>query len=115
MMTNKRYNLTWAKIGNASGFRLNASFFKDYPQFKEAKGAVEVISPDTLLVRLQPQAIESQEDEVMLSLFLDFLTKQALLNPETELEEYTESMAAEDDELMAGVEIDSERLADLLY
>ena len=45
-MSNKQYNLTWARIGNASGFRLSASFFKDNPQFKEAKGAVEVISPD---------------------------------------------------------------------
>jgi antitoxin PrlF len=114
-MTNKRYNLSWAKIGNGSGFRLSASFFKDNPQFKEAKGAVEVIGSDTLLVRLQPQLLEEQqEDELMLSLFLDFLTKQALLNPDAELEAYTEEMAAEDEELIAGVELDNQRLADLL-
>ncbi|MDB9391947.1 hypothetical protein [Microcystis aeruginosa] len=106
-MSNKQYNLTWARIGNASGFRLSSSFFKDNPQFKEAKGAVEVISPDTLLVRLQPQSVEQEEDELMLSLFLDFLTKQALLNPDTELEAYTEAMAAVDEELMTGVELDS--------
>jgi hypothetical protein len=41
-MANKQYHLTWARIGIASGFRLSASFFKDHPQFKEAKGAVEV-------------------------------------------------------------------------
>jgi antitoxin PrlF len=106
-MSNKQYNLTWARIGNASGFRLSASFFKDNPQFKEARGAVEVISPDTLLVRLQPQSVEQEEDELMLSLFLDFLTKQALLNADAELEAYTEAMAAVDEELMTGVELDS--------
>ena len=42
-MSNKKYNLTWAKIGNASGFRLSDNFFKDYPEFKEAKCAVEII------------------------------------------------------------------------
>ncbi len=73
-MSNKQYNLTWARIGNASGFRLSASFFKDNPQFKEAKGAVEVINPDTLLVRLQPQSLEQEEDELMLSLFLDYFS-----------------------------------------
>lgn len=56
-MANKRYNLTWAKIGNASGFRINTSFFKDYPQFKEAKGAVEVISPNMLMELLATAAI----------------------------------------------------------
>lgn len=45
-------------------------------------------------------------EELMLRLFLDFLIEQALLNPEEELEEYTEEMAAEDEELMAGVELD---------
>ncbi len=48
---------------------------------------------------------EQPEDELMLSLFLNFLTKQALLNPDAELEAYTEAMAAEDEELMAGVEL----------
>ncbi|ODV38736.1 hypothetical protein BFG60_1654 [Microcystis aeruginosa NIES-98] len=86
---------------------MSASFFKDNPQFKEAKGAVEVISPDTLLVRLQPQSVEQEEDELMMSLFLDFLTKQALLNADAELEAYTEAMAAVDEELMTGVELDS--------
>ncbi len=41
----------------------------------------------------------------MVSLFLDFLMKQSLSNPD-ELEAYTEEMAAEDDELMAGVVLD---------
>jgi antitoxin PrlF len=104
-MPQKRYKLSWAKIGNAAGFRLSANFFKDYPQFVKAEGAVEVIKPDTLLVRLQPHSLEQDEDELMLSLFLDFLMKQSLSNPD-EMEAYTEEMAAEDDELMAGVVLD---------
>jgi antitoxin PrlF len=55
----------------------------------------------------KPQLLEKeQEDELMLSLFLDFVTEQALLNPDTELEVYTEEMATEDEQLMAGVELD---------
>jgi antitoxin PrlF len=107
-MTNKQYRTAWARIGNASGFRLSANFFKENPQFKDAKGEVEVIAPNTLLVRLQPQALEQQEDELMLSLYLDFLTKQALLNPDDELEAYTSAMAKEDEELMTGVEMDAD-------
>jgi antitoxin PrlF len=107
-MANKQYRIAWAKIGNAAGFRFNASFFRENPQFKGAEGAVEVIAPDTLLVRLQPQELEPQEDEIVLKLYLDFLIQQALLNPHQELEPYTEAMAAEDEELMAGVEIEDE-------
>ncbi len=40
----------------------------------------------------------------MLRLYLDFLTKQALTNPD-ELEEYTLEMAEADDDLIAGVEV----------
>lgn len=104
-MPNKRYKVAWAKIGNAAGFRLSANFFKDNPQFAKAEGAVEVINSDTLLVRLQPRPLEQDEDELMLSLFLDFLMKQSLSNP-SELEAYTSEMAAEDDELMSGVVLD---------
>jgi antitoxin PrlF len=101
-MPNKRYKAAWARIGNGAGFRLSANFFKDNPQFTEASGAVEVINSDTLLVRLQPQSLEQEKDELMLSLFLDFLMENALRNP-AQLESYTEAMAAEDDELIAGV------------
>lgn len=105
-MPNKHYKAAWAKIGNGAGFRLSADFFKDNPEFVEASGAVEVINSDTLLVRLQPKEIDEQEkDEVLLSLFLDFVTENSLRNP-SELESYTEAMAAEDDELIAGVILD---------
>lgn len=105
-MQNKRYNTSWSKIGNSSGFRVENSFFKDNPQFAGASGEVQVINSDTLLVRLQPKELEQEKDELMLSLFLDFLMENALSNPD-ELESYTEAMAAEDDELIAGVILDS--------
>ena len=105
-MLNKRYNTTWSKIGNSSGFRVENSFFKENPQFAGVTGEVQVINSDTLLVRLQPKELEQEGDELMLSLFLDFLTEQSLRNPD-ELESYTEAMAAEDDELTAGVILDS--------
>lgn len=106
-MGDKHYKTSWAKIGNSAGFRVTGGFFKDNPQFEGASGEVEVIDSDTLLVRLKSQDLEQAEDQLMLSLFLDFLTKRALVNPETELETYTAEMAAEDDELIAGVELDS--------
>lgn len=105
-MPSKRYNAAWAKIGNSSGFRVENGFFKDNPQFAGARGEVQVINSDTLLVRLQPIELEQEKDELLLSLFVDFLMDNALRNPD-ELEVYTEAMAAEDDELIAGVVIDS--------
>ena len=50
--------------------------------------------------------LKQEKDELMLSLFLDLLMDKALQNSE-ELESYTEAMASEDDELMAGVVLDS--------
>jgi antitoxin PrlF len=107
-MAKKTYKASWAKIGNASGYRLSASFFKENAQFLETNGIVEVIDDNTLLFRKQPvQAAEDESDALMLSLFLDFLTKQALADPQ-EIETYTESMAAEDQELIAGVPLDGD-------
>jgi antitoxin PrlF len=104
-MPKKSYRASWAKIGNSSGYRLSGSFFKENPQFAEAGGTVQVIDADTILIRREVQdQTEQDEDELMLSLFLDFLTKQALSNP-SEIEAYTEAMATEDDELMAGVNV----------
>jgi antitoxin PrlF len=104
-MPRKTYKASWAKIGNSSGYRLSGSFFKENPQFVDAGGIVQVIDADTILIRREIQEQTKQdEDELMLSLFLDFLLKQALSNP-SEVEAYTEVMAAEDDELMAGVVI----------
>ena len=103
-MTNPTYPLAPAKIGNAAGFRLPASFYRDHPQFVNATGWAEVLSDNTVLVRLEPQPVEPESDaeDLMLSLFLDFITKDALTNPE-HLEAYTAEMADQDDELLAGV------------
>jgi antitoxin PrlF len=109
IMTNPTYPLAPAKIGNASGFRLPASFYRDHPQFVNATGWVEVLSDDTVLVKLEPQTVESvsDSDDLMLSLFLDLITKDALTNPQN-LEAYTQEMSDADDELLAGVVIDEE-------
>ena len=56
------YRVTPARIGNSSGLRLPAAFF-------------------TLLLRLEPpeqQQSEVEDDSLMLGLFLDFLSRQAL-------------------------------------
>ena len=101
------YPLSPARIGNSSGFRLPASFYRDHPEFVNATGQVQVIAKDTLLVKLErvdTLAYES-EDDLMLSLFLDIITKAALRDP-SHLEAYTEAMAQEDDDLLTGIEID---------
>jgi antitoxin PrlF len=107
-MNAKTYSLSPAKIGNSSGFRLPASFYRDHPQFNNATGWVEVVADNTLLVKLEPappEPEEEEEDNLILSLFLDFITKDALKNSDR-LEAYTAEMAQEDDQLLAGVEID---------
>ncbi|MCG9893054.1 MAG: hypothetical protein MH252_18525 [Thermosynechococcaceae cyanobacterium MS004] len=102
-MPKKVYKASWARIGNSSGYRLSGSFFKENPQFADVGGTVQVIDTDTILIRREVQEqIDQDEDELMLSLFLDFLTRQAL-SDDSEIEAYTESMSVEDDELMAGV------------
>ena len=39
-MTDKTYPIAPARIGNAAGFRLPASFYRDRPQFVNASGWV---------------------------------------------------------------------------
>jgi antitoxin PrlF len=62
-MTNPTYPLAPAKIGNASGFRLPASFYRDHPQFVNATGWVEVLSDNTVLVKLEPQPIRFRRSD----------------------------------------------------
>jgi antitoxin PrlF len=106
------YRVTPARIGNSSGLRLPAAFYRNHPQFAGAAGQVEVLDDSTLLLRLDPEqqqeAMEEDEDEesLMLGLFLDFLSRQALTtDPGPVL--YTEAMAADDDDLLAGVKVDA--------
>ena len=103
------YRVTPARIGNSSGLRLPAAFYRDHPQFAGAAGQVEVLDDRTLLLRLEPeeqQQGEAEEDSLMLGLFLDFLSRQALTADQGPVL-YTEAMAADDDELLAGVTVDA--------
>ncbi|MFO0056936.1 MAG: hypothetical protein ACK55B_03845 [Cyanobacteriota bacterium] len=70
---------------------------------------MEVVEDRTLLLRLEPeeqQQVEAEEDTLMLGLFLDFLSRQALTADQGPVL-YTEAMAADDDELLAGVAVDA--------
>lgn len=108
-MASARYRVTPAQIGNSSGLRLPAAFYRDHPQFSGAPGQVEVISNDTMLLRFEPserQGDEPEDESLMRGLFLDLLTREAL-TAEAGPVPYTEAMAAEDDELLAGVTLDT--------
>ena len=51
-MTAVPCRVTSARIGNSSGLRLPAAFYRDHPQFAGASGQLEVLSETTLLMRL---------------------------------------------------------------
>lgn len=106
-MTVKIYPITHAKVGNQDGFRLPRAFSKDYPHLANASGHIEVLSDNTFLVRLETDNVdEADEDEgIMMSLFLDFLMKDAMQNP-SQLVPYTQEMSDEMDDLLADVVID---------
>ena len=107
-MKRKTYSINPAKIGNQKGFRLPSAFYHDNPHLAEAQGQLEVISSDTLLIRLQPQNIQDDDEEsLMMSLFLDFLMKDAIKNPE-KLVPYTEEMSTEIDDLLSDVTLEEE-------
>lgn len=107
-MTDKTYKASWAKIGNSSGYRITSDFFREHPEFVGSDGVIQIIAPDTVVFsRAKTEEEGQEEDDLMLSLYLDFLTKQALANPD-ELEEYTQDMADEDEELIAGVILDAD-------
>ena len=86
-----------------------AAFYRDHPQLTGAAGRVEVLSDNTLLLRLEspdPQNSDTEEDSLMLGLFLDFLSRQAHSSDQAPVL-YTEAMAAEDDDLLVGVSVDA--------
>jgi len=103
------HRVTPARIGSCSSLRLPAPFYRDHPQLAGAAGQVEVLDDSTLLLRLEPgeqQQGEAEEKSLMLGLFLDFLSQQALTAAQGPVL-YTEAMAADDDELLAGVTVDA--------
>ncbi|MBD6614528.1 hypothetical protein FNW02_01230 [Komarekiella sp. 'clone 1'] len=105
-MAVKSYPVTHAKVGNQDGFRLPRAFYKDYPHLANASGHIEVLSDNTFLVRLETDNVDEVDDEgIMMSLFLDFLMKDAMQNP-SELISYTQEISDEMDDLLADVVID---------
>lgn len=106
-MSNKTYTISPAKIGNQDGFRFPRAFSKDHPQLVNASGEVEVIDKNTLLIHLNSSNLETEEEEesLIMGLFLDFLMKTAVNQPET-LVPYTEVMGAEIDQLLADVTVE---------
>jgi antitoxin PrlF len=110
-MQSKSYPISPAKIGSQDGFRLPKAFSHDYPHLITAKGHIEMIDENTFLVRLQPnQEPEDDQDDdesLMMKLFLDSLLKFAIAKPDS-LTPYTQQMADEMDELLAGVVLDKD-------
>jgi antitoxin PrlF len=126
-MPSKSYPISPAKIGSQDGFRLPKAFSHDHPHLVTAKGHIEMIDENTFLVHLEPErearhqggrSLESDLDDdesVMMKLFLDSLLKFAILGsrgsanakPDS-LTLYTQKMADEMDELLAGVVVDED-------
>ncbi|MDJ0618437.1 MAG: hypothetical protein QNJ63_17125 [Calothrix sp. MO_192.B10] len=106
-MSVKNYPITHAKVGNQDGFCLPPAFSKDYPHLAHASGFIEVLSENTFLVRLNTNDVDDTDDTdgIMMSLFLDFLMKDAMNNP-SQLVPYTNEMSDEMDDLLADVILD---------
>jgi len=108
-MTASPYRVSRAQIGNFSGLRLPAAFCRGHPHIQGAPGQVEVLGGNTLLLRLEPQVegdTDPEDETLLLGLFLDFLTRQALRGDHGP-RLYAETMAADDEALLAGVEVDN--------
>ena len=108
-MKQKTYTISPAKIGNQQGFRLPGAFYQDNPHLAETGGEIEVLNDDTLLIRLHPNNERDEDDDegLMMSLFLDFLIKDAMKNPE-KLIPYTEEMSQKIDDLLTDVKLEEE-------
>jgi antitoxin PrlF len=99
------YNIRSTKIGNSAGFRLPADFYREHPQFANADGWIEVLSTDTAIVRIVPQLQDDEdtEDSLLMRLFLDFATTEALKN--NTLAPYTTEMSKNAHQLIEGVQL----------
>ncbi len=92
------------------GLGYQLSFIEIYPQFANADGWIEVLSPDTAILRISPQSGDDEdgEESVMVRLFIDFAMTEALKN--NTLQPYTTQMSEAVHELIAGVQLDDELL-----
>jgi antitoxin PrlF len=104
------YNIRSTKIGNSAGFRLPADFYREHPQFANASGWIEVLSPDTAILKIIPESVDDEEDSLMMRLFLDFAMTEALKN--NTLQPYTTEMSEAAHKLIEGVELEDELLED---
>ena len=102
------YNIRSTKIGNSAGFRLPADFYREHPQFANADGLIEVVLPDTAIVRIVPQLHDDEDGEnsLLMRLFLDFATTEALKN--NTLQPYTTEMSEVAHQLIEGVQLEDE-------
>ena len=106
------YKIRSTKIGNSAGFRLPAEFYREHPQFANASGWIEVLSPDTAIVKIIPESVddEDEQDSLVMRLFLDFAIAEALKN--NTLQPYTTEMSKAAHKLIEGVELEDESLED---
>ncbi len=105
------YRIRSTKIGNSTGFRLPADFYREHPQFTNASGWIEVLSPDTAILRIIPESDDdSEEDSLMMRLFLDFTMTEAL--KDNTLVPYTAEMSKTARELIEGVELEEDSQED---
>lgn len=79
------------------------------PHLAQTSGEVEVINENTLLVCLDAKNIKPEEEDesIIMSLFFDFLIKDAIQNPD-KLIPYTEEMSTEIDQLLADFSLEEE-------
>jgi antitoxin PrlF len=103
-MTSKIYSGNPKETASLRGIPVPDSFYKDHPQWDNANVKIEVLSDNTLLVRLVSENEDEQEEEdpEMLRLFLDALMADVIKDPSI-LVPYTEEMKAEADALLEGV------------
>ncbi len=82
------------------------------PNLRSSDGWIEVLSPDTAIVRIIPQSSDDEDDEnsLMMRLFLDFAITEALKN--YTLQPYTTEMSEAAHKLIEGVELEDESLSD---
>jgi len=80
------------------------SFCNENPQWANANVQVEILSENTLLLRLVSSDIKEgdKESSLMMRLFLDTLMED-LKNDPSKVVSYTNEMIAEEDELLYGV------------
>ncbi|MCL1467543.1 hypothetical protein [Argonema galeatum] len=103
-MTSKIYSVNQKEKENLPSLPVPQSFYKDNPQWANASFKIEVLSDNTLLVKLvsEDDEDEEEEDPKMLRLFLEALMADAIEDPSI-LVPYTEEMKAEADALLEGV------------